>query len=288
MFGFGHNLHPKDDWANAIIDWYYHWLDSDPDFVAELAELFQRLDELAPRFERLAEETRQEKTIGYGQPCNPLDPDWPEDTPFLKAIGDYRRARYQIERMLLTFAERWHLPQEHALLDLWHSHGIYGLARGIKGKAKWRLICGPRVGWVPTVGIPVEIGGFEADGVRIRVVQNFPVIYPNLPLPFLYDPIEQDRKWLNERIDAICADIRKSILQQAEEYERQAKEAGWREKPKRWAPDYLERIARAVYLRAIKRQSWEMIMKDYDPDLNDVPRFADRIRRYAEDVGIAL
>ena len=38
--------------------------------------------------------------------------------------------------------------------------------------------------------------------------------FSNVPLPFLYDPLTT--AWLNERIDAICANVRQSILSQAE------------------------------------------------------------------------
>ena len=288
---FGCNLHPEEDWANAIIDWYYHWLDSDPDFLTQLAELFQALDKLAPRFEQLAEETRHYKTIGYGQPCEPPDPDWPEDTPLLKAIGDYHRVRYEIEQMLLAFAEKWHFPKEHGLLDIWYSYQIYSAVRGIEGEAKCRIISGPRCGSVPTVGIPVEIGSLENEGFHILVVHNLPVIYPNVPLPLVYDPIERGRKWLNEQIDAICAEVRASILQQAEEFERQAKEAGWREKPPRYSPSHFERLALSIYLRAIKCMTWDEIADHINNSLAEAID-ADSVRkttaRGAELAGIAL
>lgn len=145
--------------------------------------------------------------------------------------------------------------------------------------------------WEPNIGIPLDAGTVDFAGVHVRVIENVPIIFPNVPLPFTYDPISKPREKLNERIEAICREIRESILAQAEAYERQAKEAGFQPRPPRLPHEQIRRIARAIYRRAICRWKWDDIRQEYmtdDDPVWDAQRFADRIRSWAKACNIPL
>jgi hypothetical protein len=93
------------------------------------------------------------------------------------------------------------------------------------------------------LGLPVVVAEyrFEGDEPGVRVVENVAWIFPNLPLPFVWDPVERSRDWLLERVEAICREVRDSILAQAAVYEQQMEAAGyrkpgsWLRRPERWA-----------------------------------------------------
>ena len=149
------------------------------------------------------------------------------------------------------FCDTWPLPAR-APEDLLWSHNL----RPWQGD---RLVVGDLSGFVPTPGLPVVTDIIPGDGdtPAVRVVEHQPWILPNVPLPFLYDPLAHDRRWLREQVDAICRDIRESILAQAENLEQQVEQAGWGPLPPAWHnPDKLRQAVDRLYLRAIKRKSW--------------------------------
>lgn len=70
-----------------------------------------------------------------------------------------------------------------------------------------------------------------------------------------------DRCWLEERIKALCRDIGESILAQAAAYEQEVLATGeWKVLPPRWRnPEALGQIAHRLYLRVVKRLSWNQV-----------------------------
>lgn len=86
-----------------------------------------------------------------------------------------------------------------------------------------------------------------------------PVIVPNCPLPFCWDPVHESRQALAERLEALLSDIKESVLAQAEALEAQVRAAGWKEPPRR-SPDLPLRAER-LFRRAVLKQSWEQIKR---------------------------
>jgi len=158
------------------------------------------------------------------------------------------------QEAIRDFCSTWPLPAR-APEDLLWSHEL----RPWQGD---RLVTGGLSGFVPTPGLPVVTGTIPGDGdtPSLRIVERQPWIFPSVPLPFTYDPLTHDRRWLRDRIDAICADIRSSILAQAEALEREVEQAGWGPLPPAWHdPDSLRQAVDRLYLRAIRRMSWSRV-----------------------------
>jgi hypothetical protein len=192
--------------------------------------------------------------------------------------GEAWRALHQAaaRRMVAGFCQRWPLPTRPtgAENDVWHSFQMWRLARPERRRA--RLIPGPWGALVPTPGTLMAVEeverrkgndlpegpGFGAGagagaGGGVRIVTPIPVIVPNCPLPFWWDPVYESRQALAERLEALMSDIKESVLAQAEALEAQVKAAGWKEPPRR-SPDLPLRAER-LFRRAVLRQSWRQI-----------------------------
>lgn len=262
--------------AEEVIDLYYKQLNADTDFRAALADLFQHLAESATRFVELRERT------GFNSRFRKPYPFQPEKqltrVPYASQLELYN----EIGQALSAFCERWHLPINYGLDDVWNCLWLHSLMSD--GEPEFYAVMRQRS--YPVVGIPFVIDVVESGNDRIPVVMKLPYIYPNAPVRFMYDPIEQSRAWLNQRIDAICDNVRQSILSQAAVFESQAAAEGWGKRPPRHTPSYLQQIARALYLRAVKCMKWDDVASEcevYSPD-----DFARRVRFFAAQCGIPL
>ncbi len=245
-------LNPPEVWVTVLIHWYYYWLNQDEKFLAALEALFRELAPLATRFERLADKTGLAKTLDLPTGLPPEGPD-----PAHRPLRQYWQTRKAIEERLFKFATEWPLPRNYALKDLWFSYQAYADSEG----KQVRLLEAPRLFSRPAVGVRLVSRSTVRDDVM--VISQVPLIFPLVPLPFVWDPIWQDRKWLNDYIDVLCADLRTSILRQAEEYERQARQAGFKPAPPAYhAADTLKETAQFIYLRAVKGLTWgELALK---------------------------
>lgn len=275
---FGKALHPKDKWANTIIALYYERLNDDADFRAALAELCETLAEPGRRLKELWELSDTPQFSCY--PFRPVNireestiPQW-----------DYYRLYNTIGQEMSAFCERWHLPTAHGLADVWRSLDWYL----VRPDLELKLRQGVQTFRVPDVGLTVTVPidkAIEGDTAG-QWIEKLPLIIPDAPSPFLYDPVERDRAWLNERIDAICANVRQSILNQAKALEGQAKAEGWDKRPPRYTDAYLQCVAKALYLKAIKGEKWSDIAGKYGVFSPD--DFGKRMRDFATQCGIPL
>jgi hypothetical protein len=252
---------------------YYNRLNDDEDFRRGLAELFRRLDELG-----IAE-----------------DPDiWAEARSGASWLEEPAAA---LHREVTDFCQRWPLPQR-----IWDDLAAsYELYRG----GAWpdeppQLQTAGVAVWVPRPGVPLAGVAQDARGRKIRTVERQPWIIPPQPPPFLYDPLAQDREALERRIEAICRDIRESILAQVAAYEAEIAEAGWRLPPSNQKP---EQAIERLYLRYVKGWSWGQIaIKTRDPKATEDPdpegvlrrardhgtaKVRRQVRGYAKDIGLA-
>ncbi len=278
---FDGELHPKSEWADVVIGLYYGHLNADPDFQADLAALFERLADPIRQLERLARLTRNNPQYHQPYPFRAYDVPQGEHADL-----DYWRVYNAVGQALSDFCVRWHLPTEYGLHDLWYSLGWRVWAVDHDAPHTLRLEVGIRGRWQPTVGSSVIIDVLESGSERVVVSMKLPWIFPNAPVPFMYDPTEQSRAWLNERIDAICENIRQSILNQAEALEAQAQAEGWDKRPRRFTGEYLRDIARALYLRAVRGMRWEQIASERGR--YDYKSYARRVREFARLCGIPL
>jgi hypothetical protein len=287
---FDSQLHSKEEWALIVTALYYNHLNADPDFQADLAVLFERLADPLRQLEELAELTKNSASL-YRQPYpfRPLTVREEPDAPvWWQNELAYWRLHNEAGMALSEFCERWHLPTEYGLRDLWHSLALYLVVVDRGHEYRLRLQMSTRAGWIPPVGHLVYTDGAEVNGERIVIGWHVPVIVPNVPVPFRYDPTEQSRAWLNQRIDAICDSVRQSIYNQADALESQGKAGGWENRPPRYTDNYLQRVARALYLRAVKGAKWEDVRKECDDDLVNLESFAERMRDWAKLCGIPL
>lgn len=277
---------PDDWWAEKVIDLYYKQLNDDAHFQVAFAELCQTLAEPARRLVELGKLTRN-----HNQFCQPY-PFQPSNIREVPSAAQWRQSddfAYwclydEIGQALSAFCDHWHLPIEYGLRDVWDCLWLYSFMPHREPE----LYAVMRERWIPVVGSPAVIDVVESGSDRIPVIMNLPYIFPNVPLPFMYDPVEQSRAWLNRQIDMICDNVRQSILNQAEALESQAKAEGWDKRPPRYTDAYLQRVARALYLRAVKGMRWEDVMSQCDDALSDQEGFADRIRDWARRCGIPL
>jgi hypothetical protein len=271
---------PQEWWTELIVDAYYRHLNGYRRFQDELRDIFLALAEPMAELERLD---------GAGKP-DLQGLEWPYH-PTGDEHDPYYRAFDQAAVMLSNFCERWHLPRRRGIGDLAHSFKQWKLLQDHGHDDPPELMTGGRCAIFPHVGLPVHAGSIPFEDITIPVIEHIPIIMPNAPLPFIFDPAEQSREELNRRIEAICREIRESILNQVEAYERQAKEGGLCPRPSRMTPAQVERIGRAIYRRAVCRWKWDRIRHEYMADgdpVYDAQRFADRIRDWARECDIPL
>jgi hypothetical protein len=209
---------------------YYNRLNDDEAFRADLAALFRRLDELG-----IADDADI----------------WEEARAVEPACLDEKAAG--LRREVEAFRERWPLPPR-VWDDLAATYELYRGGAWPDGPPQLHT-AGVAV-WVPRPGVPLAGVAQDARGRKIRTVERQPWVFPSLPLPFLYDPLSQDREALERRIEAICRDIRETIHAQVAAYEAEIEEAGWRLPPPNQKP---EQAIERVYLRYVKRWSWGQI-----------------------------
>lgn len=283
---------PKELWTEQQIIAAYYWhLNDHIRFRDELRELFQNLIEPAAELERLD---------GAGLMILERE-SWPYQPTGLEH-DEYFRVYDKVRVMLSDFCNHWHLPHQHGMGDLAWSFKRWQLRQAQGHDDSPSLITGGRSVVLPPVGLPVPAGSISFKDISLPVIKHIPIIVPNVPLPFIFDPTEQSRKELNRRIEAICREIRESILNQVEAYERQAKEGGLYPKPSRMTPAQVMRIGRAIYRRAVLRWDWKKVYQEYNKpehtykDQQEAPpvsaksvdRFAERIREWADKCGIPL
>ena len=266
----------------ALVIAYYNCLSDDSDFKESLASLFERLDVAELPDGREGRYSITELLLANQRKVPPFS-------------GDYLRRRAEDYRTwmvpggvvvkgvpdaldaLASFIDRWPLPSEGAS-DVWQQWEVHdwNLKHGFPPPSVG-LGLGTRSEWMPTPGLPAETGhttlGLEgfSGGLTVNFVENQPWIFPNVPLPFRYDPTRQSRHpakkpgrenappSLHEILDRICDEIRQSVMAQAGEYDRQVTESGWRPPRPYQDWDHLCWRTRLVFSRAVKKLTWSTI-----------------------------
>ena len=143
------------------------------------------------------------------------------------------------------FVARWHLPTGDGRDDVWMS-----LVTANEGFAL-RLMAVVRPYRLPR---------------RLTVT-----VTPEIPERFDYDPLSQGPSWVRARARAIADGVNQSIMQQAKDAERNAKNAGFQPLPPRHRSELqLRESALRLYRRACLRWSWQKIARTEDP--SDVKR----------------
>jgi len=271
--------------AWRVTGFYYDHLNEDERFRAALATLFARLEErgvpdpLTGEGRRLWEEA-QHGTLDLMVELAEAY----KGTP----LGERYRLALSICREVETFISRWPLPGR-IWDDLRWSYALHLRWGKSRGKRP-RLELGGFAEWLPTPGLPVVVDVHEVDGTTVRVVERQPWIFPSHPLPFLYDPVRQDRKWLEEVIEAICREVRESILAQARLYEEEVR-TGWRE-PGPWRRRGDEEwLAYLLYRRAVHKDTWDDLTKlaikaDLYLEGTDTDTVRKRVRALARLIGL--
>lgn len=258
---------------------YYDRLNRDQDFRLALSALFERLEAtgVPPSFaDAIARELWQEAEHG--------DPGLMREMARHcegSSAGEYYRKAIILRQQMAHFLSRWPLPQDKAWDDLARSYDTY--LRYLKPRGlPPELESAGHAEWIPEPGIPHVVGELTIGGILVRVTERRPWIFPSHPLPFLYDPLAHDRGWLEQQIEAICRDIRESILGQARLYEEHVESQGWRRLPPRLLPKAGEAIER-LYLRLVKGLSWQQIAHKTGGDEAHVRR---QVRYYARLLGL--
>ena len=185
-----------------------------------------------------------------------LPPEFPEVRD--PDLGPARMLSAQPQQMppavrasLEAFGERWRLPRDRGAFDLWLS-----------------LAYARSTGTLPTLmTAPGEPGDLPEELLHPRGGSD-QVIYPLIPLPFDYDPTMHPPGWVREYASVVAAQVRQTIIDQAEMVEQRALERGWRRScPRHRAPDEPRRVARRLYRRAVLGWSWQTIVRaEYPPD----------------------
>lgn len=272
-------LQSKNYWANVVIEFYYDHLNADPDFRAALTELFQE----CARAGWLTSATPENKNIIthlFASSNYFEDVLYPFQATHTGPRWDVHNA---LGAAMSAFCERWHLPTQYGLGDL-----SWSLELALIDEQAM-LVTGGRTESVPQVGIPVLQEPVQIGSDTRNVYFLEPWVSPPKLRPFQYDPTYHNRDWLHEQLDRLCTEVRQSILSQADKLERAvAAKSDWRVKTAGTSEEYLRRVAHALYLRAVKREKWSDVMSEFDSDLQDAERFADRIRRRARKCGIPL
>jgi hypothetical protein len=265
---------------------YYAHLNEDERFADDLAALFARLEELGAPDPLTSEGRRTWDEAQHGSPdlMSQLA-EAHKDTP----LGRHYRLVSSIRQEVETFTSRWPLP-ERIWRDLRWSYALH-LRWGKSKRKRPRLELGSFAEFLPTPGLPIEVGVYKVGGTTVRVVEHQPWIFPSHPLPFIYDPLRQDRQWLEGIIEAICREVRESILAQAKLYEEEVR-TGWRE-PGPWRHRGDERwLAYLLYRRAVHRDPWtelaELAIKAGLYQDIDVDTIRKRVTTLAKLIGLPL
>jgi hypothetical protein len=287
-------------WVTGL---YYGHLNEDKAFTADLAALFARLEASGAPDPLTGEGRRIWEEAQHGSPGLMAElAETHKDSP----LGRHYRLASSIRREVEAFLSRWPLPGR-IWEDLRWSYRLHLRWGKSKGEQP-RLVLGPFGEWLPKPGLPVVVDVHEVEGTTVLVVERQPWIFPSCPTPFLYnatldrlrqvwlektfktlpvldyDPVGQDRKWLEKIIEAICREVRKSILEQAEAYEREVKSQGWRRPhPRLWKN--AEMAIKRLYLRVVKRLSWAQVALETSCDEAQVRR---QVRYYATLIGLPL
>ncbi|MCL4466413.1 MAG: hypothetical protein M1389_10400 [Chloroflexi bacterium] len=287
-------------WADVLAACYYELLNGNADFAADLARLFAGLDVLrlpddlnlddATLLSALEVLSRWPMVITTKEELEGLE--W--------ATSHLERARLaaKAKRLIDELCARWRLPKR-AADDLYWSYW----ARPAEG----RLVChGAAAEGLPRTSVRQELVRMLHDsaiGAPTGPVEVYEVVRVGRPLPwirvraderFQYDPLLHDRKWLEERIEGICRNIRESALRQAEVQERRAAQAKWEKTEPRWGHVLLVRLALRLYRRAVLKLSWEEIAeldggdRERDGRYGTVDAMRRTTARAAEMLGICL
>jgi len=273
--------------AWRVTGFYYGHLNEDERFTADLAALFARLEELGAPDPLTSEGRRTWDEAQHGSPDLMAElSEVYKDTP----LGRHYRLVSSIRREVEAFLSRWPLPGR-IWQDMRWSYALH--LRWGKGKGKRpTLKLGGFTEFLPSPGLPIEVGVHKVEGTTVRVVEHQPWIFPSCPIPFLYDPLSQGREWLEKTIKAICQQVRESILAQARLYEEEARakerEPGpWRRRrDEKW-------LAYLIYLRAVHRDSWEEITElaikaGLYPQSTDADAVRKRVTAIARLIGLPL
>ena len=255
---------PTQDRAHLLAA-YYAELNADPAFRCDLATTFDQLDTAVP----LADLAR---ALGFALPVVlpvPTDAELgalnalaslPQATAQLRVYAEYVRALSEARRVLGAFARRWSLSPE----GIDHLLTSY-VNRRVRGDV---LSIAPTEGAFPPAA----------------------VVSPPPPQPFTYSPVLHGRAWLNQRIDAICRELRASMLEQADKIDQNALATGWAPRPPRRRDNDLATVAHRLYLRAVKRLTWGQIVVAEHSSGHDITRASVRksVVRLAHELGIPL
>jgi hypothetical protein len=273
--------------AWRVTGFYYDHLNEDERFRADLAALFARLEASGAPDPLTGEGRRLWEEAQHGTPDLMVElAEAYKGTP----LGERYRLALSICREVETFISRWPLPGR-IWDDLRWSYALH--LRWGKGKGKRpRLELGGFAEFLPSPGLPIEVGVHKVGGTTVRVVERQPWIFPSHPLPFLYDPVRQDRKWLEEVIEAICREVRESILEQARLYEEDVGAYWWKPGP-RYRKGHEEWLAYILYLRVVRRDTWGELMKlatesGFYSEGDDVDLLRKRVTSLARLIGLPL
>lgn len=264
------------EWAFWLTGLYYDRLNADPGFSRDLAALFTRLEKMGVRPPSAGGELWGEAE--GGDPS--LMAEWArayQGSP----LGQHYQMALSLRREVDAFLARWPLPRRiwQDLRSSYEAHLHWGKPWGREP----RLELGGHGEWLPTPGLPVVVDVRERDGIRVRAMEHQPWIFPSLPLPFLYDPLRHDRGWLEGQIEAICREIRESILAQAKAYREEVEAQGFSHPHPSW--EKAEKAVGLLYLRAVKRLSWAQIKLKTGCDEAQARR---QVRHYAALIGLPL
>jgi hypothetical protein len=209
---------------------YYHVLNSDPDFGAELAALYQTLGEIGDR----------EPTAG--------------DVEQMKWFADHWKLppAYAVADIWSSAVDRWEPFAEVARPK-----------RGSPPPEPPSISLDMELGkaiWLDAVRARLSVNR-EARGLDLHGGGWSNLVLPKLTLDHdYYHPAVVPRWLLKQWANQAAARLRQNILDQADEIDRQAKAAGMSVlHPRLHNREHLMLIARRLYLRAVKRKSWGAI-----------------------------
>jgi len=166
-----------------------------------------------------------------------------------------KEAEYVLAPLIKPFVEKWRIPRYQG--DDAHISSpeqvIWRILRTWDGGSKFREFTPSFVMWMSDIGGRCVVNRIEHEGRTLNVVDHIPLIFPNQPLPFVWDPTCSGRDSLENRIRDILRDVESSIREQALLLEAQARKAGFARRP------YREKRAlwgELLYERNIKKKSW--------------------------------
>jgi hypothetical protein len=206
------------------------------------------------------------------------DPDFQADLARLdNAIGaEIRAAPLRQEpgpaegllRPLARFARRWHLPRRRGPTDLYLSLSAYnpvGASPPVLVTATAPPEAPPPTGLIATAPVPTVS----------------------------YAPVEEAAEWVGRYADWAARAVRRSILDQAEQIQRQARALGFSDRPPlQSGPEDLQRQARRLYRAAVLGWEWEEIARVEKEELQrspiDATEVRDSVRAWAQELDIPL